>query len=62
MYSPDAIDKAPADLWLQVAAVKLFGFSGTAVRMPEVLAAIAAIPLLYDLVRRCFGRTAGMGP
>src|SRR2546421_944585 len=49
-----AIDKAPADLWLQVAAVKLFGFSGIAVRVPEVLAAIAAIPLLYDLVRRCF--------
>jgi 4-amino-4-deoxy-L-arabinose transferase-like glycosyltransferase len=55
------IDKTPADLWLQVAAVKLFGFSGVVVRLPEVLAAIAAIPLLYDLVRRLFGRTAGLG-
>jgi 4-amino-4-deoxy-L-arabinose transferase-like glycosyltransferase len=56
-----SVDKAPADLWLQVVAVKLFGFSGVVVRLPEVLAAIAAIPLLYDLVRRLFGRTAGLG-
>jgi 4-amino-4-deoxy-L-arabinose transferase-like glycosyltransferase len=55
------IDKTPVDLWLQVAAVKLFGFSGVVVRLPEVIAAIAAIPLLYDLVRRLFGRTAGLG-
>jgi 4-amino-4-deoxy-L-arabinose transferase-like glycosyltransferase len=56
-----AVDKAPADLWLQVAAVKLFGFDGVSVRLPEVIGAIVAIPLLYDLVRRLFGRTAGLG-
>jgi 4-amino-4-deoxy-L-arabinose transferase-like glycosyltransferase len=56
-----AVDKAPADLWLQVAAVRLLGFDGVSVRLPEVLAAIVAIPLLYDLVRRMFGRTAGLG-
>jgi 4-amino-4-deoxy-L-arabinose transferase-like glycosyltransferase len=56
-----AIDKTPADLWLQVAFVKVLGFSGVVVRLPEVLAAIAAIPLLYDLVRRLFGRPAGLG-
>src|SRR5436190_993254 len=56
-----SVDKAPADLWLQVAATKLFGFSGGVVRLPEVLAGVAAIPLLYDLVRRLFGRTAGLG-
>jgi len=56
-----SIDKAPADLWLQVASVKLFGFSGVAMRVPEVAAGILAIPLLYDLVRRLFGRYAGLG-
>jgi 4-amino-4-deoxy-L-arabinose transferase-like glycosyltransferase len=56
-----AIDKAPADLWIQVLSVKLLGFSGTAVRLPEVIAGTLAIPLLYDLVRRLFGRTAGLG-
>jgi 4-amino-4-deoxy-L-arabinose transferase-like glycosyltransferase len=56
-----SIDKAPADLWMQVAAVKLFGFTGVSTRLPEVAAGVLAIPLLYDLVRRLFGRTAGLG-
>src|SRR4051794_54781 len=56
-----SVDKAPADLWLQVASVKLFGFSSTSLRLPEVAAGILAIPLLYDLVRRLFGRPAGLG-
>src|SRR3954454_6761748 len=63
-YEPGAqvsVDKAPADLWLQVASVKLFGFTPTALRLPEVMAGILAIPLLYDLVRRLFGRRAGLG-
>jgi 4-amino-4-deoxy-L-arabinose transferase-like glycosyltransferase len=55
-----SIDKAPADLWLQVVSVKLFGFTNIAVRLPEVAAGILAIPLLYDLVRRLFGRRAGL--
>jgi 4-amino-4-deoxy-L-arabinose transferase-like glycosyltransferase len=56
-----SIDKIPVDLWLQVASVKLFGFSSTAMRLPEAIAAVLAVPLLYDLVRRLFGRTAGLG-
>jgi 4-amino-4-deoxy-L-arabinose transferase-like glycosyltransferase len=56
-----SIDKAPADLWLQVASVKLFGFTPIATRLPEVAAGILAVPLLYDLVRRLFGRRAGLG-
>lgn len=55
-----SVDKPPVDLWLQVLSVKAFGFSGTAVRLPEALAGVAAIPLLYDLVRRVFGRTPGL--
>jgi 4-amino-4-deoxy-L-arabinose transferase-like glycosyltransferase len=55
-----SIDKPPADLWLQVASVKLLGFSSVATRLPEALAGIVAIPLLYDLVRRLFGRPTGL--
>ena len=55
-----SVDKAPADLWLQVASVKLLGFSSVALRAPEVAAGILAVPLLYDLVRRLFGRRAGL--
>ena len=42
-----SIDKPPVDLWLQVASVKLFGFSSTTLKLPEALAGIAAVPLLY---------------
>src|SRR3954452_6194335 len=52
-----SIDKAPVDLWLQVASVKLFGFSPVATRLPEAVAGVLAVPLLYDLVRRLHSRT-----
>jgi 4-amino-4-deoxy-L-arabinose transferase-like glycosyltransferase len=55
-----SVDKAPADLWFQVLSVKLFGFSSTALRLPEALAGTAAVALLYALVARLFGRTAGL--
>ena len=55
-----AIDKPPVDLWLQVASTKLFGFTPFALLLPEALASTLAVVLLYDLVRRGFGRTAGL--
>jgi 4-amino-4-deoxy-L-arabinose transferase-like glycosyltransferase len=55
-----SIDKPPIDLWLQVLSTKLFGFSSASVRLPEAIAGTLAIPLLYDLVRRGCGRTAGL--
>ena len=55
-----SIDKTPVDLWLQVASTKLLGFSSVSLRLPEALAGTLAVPLLYDLVRRGFGRAAGL--
>ncbi len=55
-----AIDKPPIDLWLQVVAVKLFGFNSTVLKLPEAFAGTAAIPLLYDLVRRVAGPLAAL--
>jgi 4-amino-4-deoxy-L-arabinose transferase-like glycosyltransferase len=55
-----AIDKPPIDLWLQVVAVKLFGFNSTVLKLPEAVAGTAAIPLLYDLVRRLAGPAAAL--
>jgi 4-amino-4-deoxy-L-arabinose transferase-like glycosyltransferase len=51
-----AIDKPPLDLWLQVISVKLLGFSSTTLKLPQALCGTAAVPLLYDLVRRVAGR------
>src|SRR6185312_14191183 len=55
-----AVDKAPLDLWLQVASVRLLGFSSTALRLPELIAGIAAVGLVGDLGRRLFGAPAGL--
>lgn len=53
-------DKPPVDLWLQVASTKLFGFSSTSLRLPALVAGMCTVPLLYDLVRRGYGRWAGL--
>ncbi len=55
-----SIDKPPVDLWLQVASVKLLGFSATTLKLPEALAEIAAVPLLFEAVRRMWSPTAGI--
>src|SRR5436305_14083907 len=38
-----SIDKPPVDLWLQVASVKLLGFSSTTLKLPEAAAGIASV-------------------
>jgi 4-amino-4-deoxy-L-arabinose transferase-like glycosyltransferase len=55
-----SIDKPPIDLWLQVASVKLLGFSTTTLKLPEAFAGIATVPLLFACVRRLWGPTAGL--
>jgi 4-amino-4-deoxy-L-arabinose transferase-like glycosyltransferase len=55
-----SIDKPPIDLWLQVVSVKLLGFSSTTLKLPEVFAGIASVPLLYAAVRRMWNTTAGL--
>src|ERR1700716_1007686 len=55
-----SIDKPPVDLWLQVASVKLFGFSSTTLKLPEVIAGTASVPLLFAAVRRIWSPTAGL--
>jgi 4-amino-4-deoxy-L-arabinose transferase-like glycosyltransferase len=55
-----SVDKPPVDLWLQVPSVKLFGFNPTALKLPQALAGIASVPLVFDLARRGFGRAAGL--
>jgi len=53
-----AIDKPPLGFALQALSARLFGFSGVALILPQVLAQIGAVALLYVLVRRPYGATA----
>ncbi|MCW3056210.1 MAG: glycosyltransferase family 39 protein, partial [Solirubrobacterales bacterium] len=55
-----SIDKPPVDLWLQVASVKLLGFSSTTLKLPEAFAGIASVPLLFTAVRRMWSPAAGL--
>ena len=55
-----SIDKPPVDLWLQVASVKLLGFSDTTLKLPEALAGIVSVPLLFAAVRRMWSTAAGL--
>jgi 4-amino-4-deoxy-L-arabinose transferase-like glycosyltransferase len=55
-----SIDKPPIDLWLQVASVKLVGFSNTSLKLPEALAGTLAVPLLFLAVRRMWSTRAGL--
>jgi 4-amino-4-deoxy-L-arabinose transferase-like glycosyltransferase len=55
-----SIDKPPVDLWLQVASVKLLGFSSTTLKLPEAFAGIVSVPLLFAAVRRMWSPAAGL--
>lgn len=55
-----AIDKPPVDLWVQVAFVKVLGFNSTTLKLPEALAGILSVPLLFAAVRRMWSTAAGL--
>jgi len=55
-----SIDKPPVALWLQVLSVKLFGFNPLSVILPQVLEGVAAVWVLYRIVRRRFDAMAAL--
>jgi 4-amino-4-deoxy-L-arabinose transferase-like glycosyltransferase len=55
-----SVDKPPLGLWLQVISAKIFGYSGVSLILPEAIAGVISVALLYYLVRRIFGTGAGL--
>jgi 4-amino-4-deoxy-L-arabinose transferase-like glycosyltransferase len=55
-----SLDKPPLDLWPAVLSTKLFGFGAVTMRLPEALAGVAAVVLVYLALRRVFGPRAGL--
>src|SRR3954449_3786446 len=53
------VDKPPMALWVQALSVRLFGFNSLAMLVPQALMGVASVGLVYDLVRRRFGRAGG---
>ncbi len=55
-----SVDKSPLGLWVQAASARLFGFSGLSLLVPEALAGVLSVAVLYALVARVFGAVAGL--
>src|SRR6266571_389709 len=54
------IDKPPLVFWLRVVSAKLLGFTPFSVFLPQAIAGVLSVLLLYYLVRRHFGVVAGL--
>ncbi len=55
-----SVDKPPVALWLQVASARVFGFSPLSLLLPEALAGVLSVALLYVLLARRFGLGAAL--
>ncbi|MFN8594404.1 MAG: glycosyltransferase family 39 protein [Thermomicrobiales bacterium] len=55
-----SVDKPPLGFWIQALSAKIFGFSGLSLLLPEAIAGVLSVTLLYHLVRRVFGGAAGL--
>jgi 4-amino-4-deoxy-L-arabinose transferase-like glycosyltransferase len=53
------VDKPPLALWVQSLSVRVFGYHSLSILVPQALIGMATVALVYDLVRRRFGRLGG---
>ncbi|GLC30093.1 ArnT family glycosyltransferase [Clostridium omnivorum] len=54
------IDKPPLGFWLQAISAKIFGYSGWSILLPQALAGVISVVLIYVIVKRSFGSAAGL--
>lgn len=55
-----SIDKPPLGFWIQTISAKIFGFSGWSILLPQALAGVISVALVYYIVKRSFGHMAGL--
>ncbi len=54
------IDKPPLGFWIQTISAKIFGFSGWSIILPQALAGVISVWIIYYLVKRSFGSLAAV--
>lgn len=54
------VDKPPVGFWFDVLSAKIFGFNPVSILVPQALAGVLSVLLLYYLVKRHFGVVAGL--
>lgn len=55
-----SVDKPPLGFWVQAASARALGVDGFALALPQALAGLLSIALLWAMVRRQFGDWAGL--
>jgi len=50
-----SVDKPPLALWLQAASARVLGYGSFSLLLPQALAGVASVALVYHLVRRAWG-------
>ncbi len=55
-----SVDKPPLALWIQTLFAKIFGFSGFVILLPQAIAQVVAVGLIYKLVNKTSGKVAGL--
>ncbi len=55
-----SVDKPPLALWLQTASAKSLGYGSFSLLLPQALAGVASVALVYHLVRRAWGVPAAV--
>jgi 4-amino-4-deoxy-L-arabinose transferase-like glycosyltransferase len=55
-----SLDKPPLSVWVQAVSAKLFGFTPLALLLPEALAGVLCVGVLYLAMVRPFGRLAAL--
>jgi 4-amino-4-deoxy-L-arabinose transferase-like glycosyltransferase len=54
------IDKPPLGFWIQTLSAMLFGFKGWSLILPQALGGVISVYLVYVLVKRYYGASAGL--
>ncbi|MBI2332884.1 MAG: glycosyltransferase family 39 protein, partial [Chloroflexi bacterium] len=54
------VDKPPLGLWIEAIFAYFLGVSGFSVSLPNILAGVFGIPLLYSMVKKYMGELAGI--
>ncbi len=54
------VDKPPFAFWVQALSGRVFGFSSWSMLLPQALAGVASVLIVYRLVRRWAGETAAV--
>jgi 4-amino-4-deoxy-L-arabinose transferase-like glycosyltransferase len=55
-----SLDKPPLSVWAQAISAKAFGFMPLALLLPEAIAGVLCVGVLYLAMRKPFGRTAAL--